>query len=42
MKRVSLDKLNELLSALSSDGAVYAPVRRDEKDVYFSKWTGGR
>lgn len=41
MKRVSLDKLNELLLALSSDCAVYAPVRKDEKDVYFSKWTSG-
>ena len=41
MKRVSLDKLNDLLLALSSDCAVYAPVRKDEKDVYFSKWTSG-
>lgn len=41
MKRISLDNISSLLSALASSRAVYAPIAKDEKDVYFSKWSEG-
>ena len=41
MKRISLDNLHSLLASLAASRAVYAPIAKDEKDVYFSKWSEG-